>query len=55
MLATFHFISFELHETIILPVVLYGCETWFLAQKEEHRLRDFENRILRTTFRPQRE
>jgi hypothetical protein len=33
--------------TIILPVVLYGCETWSLALREEHRLRVFENRVLR--------
>jgi hypothetical protein len=33
--------------TIILPLVLYGCETCSLTLKEEHRLRVFENRILR--------
>jgi hypothetical protein len=33
--------------TIILPVVLYGCETWCLTLREEHRLRVFENRLLR--------
>jgi hypothetical protein len=32
---------------IILPVVLYGCETWSLTIREEHRLRAFENRVLR--------
>jgi hypothetical protein len=31
----------------ILPVVLYGCETWCLTLREEHRLRVFENRVLR--------
>jgi len=30
-----------------LPVVLYGCETWSLTLREEHRLRVFENRVLR--------
>jgi hypothetical protein len=35
---------------IILPVVLYGCETWSLTLKEEHRLRVFENRVLRRIF-----
>jgi hypothetical protein len=40
-------INIKIHRTIILPVVLYGCETWSLALKEEHRLRVFENRILR--------
>jgi hypothetical protein len=34
----------ELYRTIILPVVLYGCETWSLTLKEEHRLRVFEKR-----------
>jgi len=33
--------------TVILPVVLYGCETWSLTLKEERRLRVFENRVLR--------
>jgi len=32
---------------IILPVVLYGCETWSLTLREERRLRVFENRVLR--------
>jgi hypothetical protein len=35
------------YKTIILPVVLYGCETWSLILREEHRLRVFENRVLR--------
>ena len=34
------------YKTIILPVVLYGCETWSLTLKEEHRLRVFENKVL---------
>jgi hypothetical protein len=33
-------------------VVLYGCETWSLALREEHRLRVFENRVLRRMFGP---
>jgi hypothetical protein len=33
-----------IYRTVILPVVLYGCETWSLTLKEEHRLRVFENR-----------
>jgi hypothetical protein len=41
--------------TVILPVVLYGCETWSLALGEEHRLRVFENRVLRRIFGPKRE
>jgi hypothetical protein len=36
--------------TIILSVVLYGCETWSLSLKEEHRLRMFENKVLRRIF-----
>ena len=38
-----------------LPVVLYGCETWSVALKEEHRLTVFENRGLRKIFGPQRD
>jgi hypothetical protein len=41
-------------KTVILPLVLYGCETWFLSLREEHRLRVFENRVLRI-FGPKRE
>jgi hypothetical protein len=40
------------YKTIILPAVLYGCETWFLTLREEHRLRVFENRVLRRIFVP---
>jgi hypothetical protein len=38
-----------------LPVVLYGCETWSLTVREEHRLRVFENRVLRRIFGPKRD
>ena len=38
------------YKTIILPVVLYGCETLSLTLKEEHRLRVFENKVLRKIF-----
>jgi hypothetical protein len=41
-------------DPIILPVVLYGCETWSLTLREEHRLRVFENRVLRRIFGPKR-
>jgi hypothetical protein len=37
---------------LILPIVLYGCETWSLKLREEHRLRVFENRLLRRIFGP---
>jgi hypothetical protein len=43
------------HRTIILPVVLYGCETWSLTLGEERRLRVFENRVLRRIFGPKRD
>jgi hypothetical protein len=36
-------------------VVLYGCETWFLILREEHKLRVFENRVLRRIFGPKRD
>ena len=41
--------------TIILPVVLYGCETWSLILREERRLRVFESRVLRRVFGPKRD
>jgi hypothetical protein len=44
-----------MYKTIILTVVLYGCETWALILKEEHRLRVFGNRALRRIFGPKRE
>jgi hypothetical protein len=40
--------------TIIFLVVLYGCETWSLTLREEHRVRVFENRVLRRIFGPKR-
>ena len=40
----------KIYRTIILPVVLYGCETWSLTLREEHRLRVFENRVLSRKF-----
>jgi hypothetical protein len=45
----------KIHKTVILPVVLYGYETWSLTLWEEHRLRVFENRVLRRIFGPERE
>jgi hypothetical protein len=42
----------KIYKTIILPVVLYGCETWSLTLREEHRLRVFDNRVLRRMFGP---
>jgi hypothetical protein len=43
------------YRTIILPVVLYGCETWSLTLRKERRLRVFENRVLRRVFGPKRD
>jgi hypothetical protein len=43
------------HKTIILPVALYGYQTWSLALREAHRLRVSENRVLRRIFGPKRE
>ena len=43
------------YRTIILPVVLYGCETWSLTLREERRLSVFENRVLRRIFGPRRD
>ena len=40
---------------LILPVVLYGCETWLLTLREEHRMRVYENRVLRRLFGPKRD
>jgi hypothetical protein len=48
-------LKIKIYKTVIFPVVLYGCETWFLTFKEEHRLRVFENRVLRRIFGPKRE
>src|SRR5215470_7174856 len=45
----------KIYKTIILPVVLYGCEAWSLTLREEHRLRVFENRVLRRVFGPKRD
>jgi hypothetical protein len=48
-------LKIKIYKTVILPVVLYGCETWSLILREEHRLRVFENRVLRKIFGPKRE
>jgi len=43
-------LKIRMYRIIILPVVLYGCETWSLAMTEERRLRVIENRVLRRIF-----
>jgi hypothetical protein len=48
-------VKVKIYKTIILPVVLYGCETWFLTLREEHRLRVFENKVPRRMFGPKRD
>jgi hypothetical protein len=56
---SFHLLSrnvkVKIYKTIILPVVLYGCETCSLTLREEHRLMVFENRVLRRIFGPKRD
>jgi hypothetical protein len=47
-------VQVRIYKTIILPVILYGCETWSLTLMEEHKLREFENRMLRI-FGPKRD
>ena len=48
-------LKIKIYRTIILPVVLYGCETWSLILREERRLRVFENRVLRRAVGPKRD
>jgi hypothetical protein len=48
-------LKIRIYMTIILPVVLFGCETWSLTLREEHRLRVFENSVLRRIFVPKRD
>ncbi|KAJ4450566.1 hypothetical protein ANN_01993 [Periplaneta americana] len=45
----------RIYKTFILPVVLYGCETWTLTLREGHRLRVFENKVLRKIFGAKRD
>ena len=48
-------IKIKIYRTIILPIALYGCETWLLTLSEERKLRVFENRMLGRIFDPKRE
>ena len=48
-------LKIKIYRTIILPVVLYGCETWSLTLREEGRLRMFENRVLKRVFGSKRD
>jgi hypothetical protein len=48
-------VTIRIYTAIILPVVLYECKTWSLTLREEHRLRVFENRVLRRILGPKRD
>jgi hypothetical protein len=48
-------IKIKIYKTIIIPFVLYGCRTWSFTLREEHRLRVFENRVLRRIYGPEME
>jgi hypothetical protein len=48
-------VNIRIYKTIILPLDMYGCETWSLTLREEHRLRAFENSVLRRIFGPKRD
>jgi len=48
-------LNIKTYRTIILPVVLHGCETWSLARWEERKLRVFENMVLRRIFGPRKD
>jgi hypothetical protein len=45
-------VKIRIYKTIILPVLLYGCETWSLTLREEHTHTVFENRVLMRIFGP---
>jgi hypothetical protein len=45
----------KIYRTIILPVVLYGCESWLLTLREQYRLRVFKSKVLRRIFGPKRD
>jgi hypothetical protein len=49
------YLKIKLYKNIILTLVLYGCETWFLTLREEHRWSEFENRVLRRIFGPRKD
>jgi len=47
-------VKIKIHRTITLPFILYGFETLSLTSREEHRLKVFEDKVLRKIFRPRR-
>jgi hypothetical protein len=48
-------LKIRIYKTVILPLLLYGCETWSLTLREEHRLKVFENRVPRRISGPKRD
>jgi hypothetical protein len=48
-------VKIKIYRTIIIPIFLYGCETWLLTLWEEQRLRMFEDKVLRGIFGPKME
>jgi hypothetical protein len=48
-------VKVRIYKTIILPVVLYGCETWSLTVRGEHKVRVFKNRVVRRIFGPKKD
>jgi hypothetical protein len=48
-------LKIKIYTTVILPLVMYGCKPWSLTLRDEHRLRVFENRVLRKIFETKRE
>ena len=55
ILHVLHLLNIKIYKTILFPVVLYDCEEWSLALREERRTRIFENRILWRVFGPKRD
>jgi hypothetical protein len=45
----------KIHKTTILPIALYGCETWSLTLRDVHRVRLFEKKVLKRIFEPKRD
>jgi hypothetical protein len=52
---TYNFLPEFVFSSVLVTVVLYGCETWSLTLREEQRVRVFENRVLRRIFKPKRD
>jgi hypothetical protein len=48
-------VKIRIYKTVILPVVLNGCETWSLILREEHRLKVYNNKVLRRMFGPKKD